>query len=86
MNLHALEAATGNIIWSQRILANGASAAVSNGVVYVGGGGTRYFYAFDAATSVEKWRFYTPQGLNTSSPLIVTASKADFPGDSGNLN
>jgi eukaryotic-like serine/threonine-protein kinase len=84
-NLHALDAATGTTLWTKQILANGASAGVSNGVVYVGGGGTRAFYAFDANTGAEKWRFAMPNGLMTSSPLIVTATKVDYSGDSGIL-
>jgi outer membrane protein assembly factor BamB len=84
--LHALDAATGATLWKQRILANSASPAVSNGVVYVGGGGTGYIYAFDADSGVEKWRLRAT-GLMTSCPLIITPKgKADYAGDSGLMN
>ncbi|HWJ28825.1 MAG TPA: PQQ-binding-like beta-propeller repeat protein, partial [Flavisolibacter sp.] len=84
--LHALDATTGAEIWSKLIAANSASPAVSNGIVYVGGGGTWHIYAFDAATGNEKWQFPTT-GLMTSCPLIVTASgTADYAGNSGMLN
>ena len=46
---------------------------------------TRYFYAFGANTGTEKWRFAMPNGPMTSSPLIVTATKVDYSGDSGSL-
>ena len=87
LNLYALDAATGNTLWSKQILANGASAAVFNDIVYVGGGGTRYFYAFDAVTGEERWRFPITQGISTSSPLIISSSNIPhYSGDSGNLN
>jgi eukaryotic-like serine/threonine-protein kinase len=87
LNIYALDAASGSTIWSKQVLANSASPAVSNGVVYVGGGGTHYFYAFDAATGTEKWRFSVPNGIMTSSPLIISASNdPHYSGDSGNYN
>lgn len=85
LKLYALDAVSGNTLWSKQILANGASAAVANGIVYVGGG-THYFYAFDANTGAEKWRFSVPDGLMTSSPLIVTGNTANYSGDSGLLH
>lgn len=85
-NLYALDAATGNTLWSKQILANGASAAVANGTVFVGGGGSRYFYAFNSITGAEVWKFSLPQGLSTSSPLIVNHGTASHSGDSGEMN
>ena len=85
--LYALDAATGATLSKQLVLANGASAAVSNGIVYIGGGGTDYFYAFDAETGSLKWKFSTPGASMTSSPLIVNASgDAYYSGDSGLMN
>jgi outer membrane protein assembly factor BamB len=87
LNLYALNAATGATIWQQQVLANGASAAVANGIVYIGGGGSNYFYAFDAQTGTLKWKFTTPGASMTSSPLIVNASgDAYYSGDSGLMN
>jgi eukaryotic-like serine/threonine-protein kinase len=84
--LHALDAATGATLWKRQIVAYSASPAVSNGVVYVGGGGTGYIYAFDADSGVEKWRLRTT-GLMTSCPLVITLNgKADYAGDSGMMN
>ncbi|MGZ5262976.1 MAG: hypothetical protein ACXWCF_04210, partial [Kaistella sp.] len=47
------------------------SATVADDVLYIGGGGTRNFYAFDAVTGTEKWRFPIENGLMTSSPVVV---------------
>lgn len=83
-NFNALNAITGDILWQKQILPNGASATAADGIVYVGGGGTRYFYAFDATNGTEKWKFSIPNGLMTSSPLIVDdAGAPHHPGDSG---
>lgn len=88
LNIYALDAVSGATLWKKQILANSASPAVSNNTVYVGGGGTGYFYAFDAATGVERWRFAVPGGTMTSSPLVVTSATAaaDYSGDSGMAN
>jgi len=87
LNLYALDASTGTTLWTKQILANSASAAVANGTVYVGAGGTGHFCAFDAVTGAEKWRFAVPGGLMTSSPLIVTSkATAAYSGDSGLRN
>ncbi len=85
LKIHALDAATGSSLWEKQILPNSASPAFTNGIVYVGGGGTNYFYAFDAITGMEKWKFKTPNGLMFSSPLIVSGTQADYSGDSGAL-
>jgi outer membrane protein assembly factor BamB len=82
--IHVLNAATGAAVWSKEILANSASPLAYNGVVYVGGGGTRNFYAFNAQTGMELWRFGMPNGLSTSSPLVLPANGVPtHPGDSG---
>jgi eukaryotic-like serine/threonine-protein kinase len=72
MNIHALDAVTGAPIWKQQILPNSASPKVSNGVVYVGGGGRGLFFAFDAVTGIEKWRLSILGSFMTSDPLVVT--------------
>jgi len=84
-NFYALNASTGSIIWSKYILPNGAGAAVTNGMVYIGGGGTHYIYAYDEATGYEVWRFSVGQnGLSTSSPCVIGANGSVYnPGDSG---
>jgi len=82
--LHAINAATGALLWDQTILANSASPAVWNNMVFVGGGGSRYFYAFDASNGNEKWRFPLPTGLMTSAPLIIYGNnQSSYSGDSG---
>ncbi len=84
MKIHVLDAATGSSVWSKEILANSSSPLAYNGVVYVGGGGTRHFYAFNAKTGTELWRFGIPNGLSTSSPLVLPANgEPTHPGDSG---
>jgi len=86
LKIHALDAASGAGLWEKEILPNSASPAVSNGMVYVGGGGSHYFYAFDASTGAEIWKFPVTNGFMFSSPLIITAAgQADYSGDSGAL-
>ena len=81
---YGLDVTTGTTLWSKQILTNGASATVSDGIVYIGGGGTHNFYAFDAVSGAEKWRFPIQNGLMTSSPLVVDELGAPHhPGDSG---
>jgi outer membrane protein assembly factor BamB len=58
-----------------------------NGVIYVGGGGTRYFYALDASNGTEKWKFSVPSALMISSPLVINnVSEPKYCGDSGALD
>lgn len=86
MKIHAMNAATGTSIWQKEILPNSASPAVSDNIVYVGGGGTRYFYAFDANNGNEKWRFLLNGYGRTSCPLIIKVNgDPDYAGDSGLL-
>ena len=81
---YALDATTGATLWRKQVLNNSASASISDGIVYIGGGGTHNFYALDAVTGAEKWRFPIQNGLMTSSPLVVDESGAPHhPGDSG---
>jgi outer membrane protein assembly factor BamB len=87
LKIHAMNASTGAALWSKEILPNSASPAVSGDVVFVGGGGTRFFYALNAFNGTEKWRFgLGTNGLSTSCPLILNGEgKADYAGDSGLL-
>lgn len=68
---YALHAQTGETLWSKTIAPNGARAAAGNGTVYVGGGGSWNFYAFDEETGAEKWKLPTPDGMNTSDALLI---------------
>ena len=84
LKVHALNALTGESLWEKEILPNSSSATAYNAVVYVGGAGSRYFYAFDGVTGSEKWKFNLPNGLMTSSPIVVVQSGEIYPsGDSG---
>jgi eukaryotic-like serine/threonine-protein kinase len=84
LKLHCLSAQTGESIWNKQILANSASPLVWANTVYVGGGGTRAFYAFDLATGNQKWKFDIPDALMTSSPLVVVQNNDPvFSADSG---
>jgi outer membrane protein assembly factor BamB len=86
-NISALNAITGSTLWQKTILANSASPMEVNGVVYVGGGGTRYFYALDASNGSEKWRFPMPNSIMISGPLVIgNASEPNYCGDSGSLD
>jgi outer membrane protein assembly factor BamB len=52
-------------------------AIASNGIVYVGGGGTHYIYAFDAGTGNTIWKFEVGfGGLATSSPCLIDKNGA----------
>jgi outer membrane protein assembly factor BamB len=86
---YAINAVTGQLIWKtflgtmtprsdcnpQRTVGVTSSAAVQNGVVYIGGGDD-YWYALDANTGTVLWKLYigdsTANGgnYNWSSPLI----------------
>ncbi|MEP7373900.1 MAG: PQQ-binding-like beta-propeller repeat protein [Chitinophagaceae bacterium] len=82
--INALDITNGSLLWRKQILPNGSSPAEVNGIVYIGGGGTRYYYALDAATGNEVWRFPIPNGIMASSPLIVDdAGETGYSGDSG---
>lgn len=70
-NFYALDPTTGTFIWSRQIYPNGAGAAVSEGTVFVGGGGSHYFYAFDVRSGLTKWKFSLPNGAMTSMPVVV---------------
>ena len=86
-NISALDATTGATLWQKTILANSASPVEVNGVVYVGGGGTRYFYALNASNGSEKWKFSMPNAIMISSPLvIINPGQPNYCGDSGALD
>ncbi|BAV07277.1 Outer membrane protein assembly factor BamB, contains PQQ-like beta-propeller repeat [Filimonas lacunae] len=70
-NTYAINAATGNVLWQKTLYANGAGATVSDGTVYIGGGGTGYFYALDAVTGQQKWKTAIPNGIMTSTPCVL---------------
>jgi len=82
-DLLAMDAITGTQLWTRTILSNGASPAVMNGIVYVGGGGTNYFYAIDAITGIDIWRFSISNSLFISSPCIITTASVKYSGESG---
>jgi outer membrane protein assembly factor BamB len=78
-NFHAISAATGESVWSVQILPNGSGAAIKNGIVYVGGGGTGYIYALDALTGQQKWKYPIPHDVLTSDPAIGRKQKNTAP-------
>ena len=71
--LYAVNEQTGATVWhSSTIYSNGSGPIVANGTLYVGGGGSRYFYAFDPANGNVKWQFYTGGAIDLSKrPLYV---------------
>lgn len=76
-DFYSINATKGTTNWKVTILPNSAIAAVANGMVYVGGGGTGYFYALDAATGNIKWKFAIGNGgLQTSAPCIISTDGA----------
>ncbi|HEY2638781.1 MAG TPA: PQQ-binding-like beta-propeller repeat protein [Streptosporangiaceae bacterium] len=106
---YAINTSTGAVIWKQFLgtttdpgctpvnIGITSSAAVVNGVAYVGGGGP-YWYALNATTGAILWKVYTGDNTqagahyNWSSPLIVgnyayigVASNCDNPLVQGQL-
>lgn len=54
------------------IYANGAGPIVAYGVLYVGGGGSHYFYAFDPSNGNVEWKFNTGNAIDLSyRPLYI---------------
>ena len=84
-NFYALNASSGSVMWSKPILPNSAGATVSDGVVYVGGGGTHFIYAFNAISGTEIWKFPVgSQALDNSAPCVIGANGEVYtPADSG---
>jgi outer membrane protein assembly factor BamB len=71
-NIYAVNVNTQSIIWHDQILANGASAAVSGGIVYCGDGGNHDFYALDARNGSIIWKYAVgTSALQTSTPIVV---------------
>jgi len=70
-NVSALDAATGNLLWSYPTGAGavGSSPAEVNGIVYVGDNGGKV-WALDASTGAPIWRF-TAGDTIYSSPAVV---------------
>ena len=91
---YAINTATGAVLWKTFLgtvtvpgcysftVGVASSAAVANGVVYVGGGGP-YFYALNATTGTVLWKIYTGNPspasghYDWSSPLLVTQASPD---------
>ncbi|MBI4591281.1 MAG: PQQ-dependent dehydrogenase, methanol/ethanol family [Candidatus Rokubacteria bacterium] len=64
----AIDVNTGKIAWQNKLpdpLIGGA-LATAGGVVFTGGDGTGNFYAFDAMTGKEIWRFNCGAGVNAA--------------------
>lgn len=66
--MHALNATTGNQIWSSPCGDDPSSPAVANGVIYVGGGND--VFALNAETGIQIWN-YTTGGEVESSPAVA---------------
>lgn len=84
LNLSALNRITGALVWSQKIFPNSSSPVEAHGTVYAGGSGTGYFYALDAISGLEKWKYPLGSNSSTSSPLIIDELHFPyFPTESG---
>nr|WP_068886927.1 PQQ-binding-like beta-propeller repeat protein [Pedobacter panaciterrae] len=68
---YTFNALTGVELWSKNILPNGAGAAGADGLVFVGAGGHKDIYAYDARTGDVKWRNSDISGISTSTPCLV---------------
>jgi len=75
-NLYAVNAQTGAGVWNiPQMYANGSGAMVANGVLYVGTGGSRYFYALDPANGHVLWQF------NTGNAIVLSRRALFIPGN-----
>ena len=75
-NLYAVNAQTGAGVWNiPQMYANGSGAIVANGVLYVGTGGSRYFYALDPANGHVLWQF------NTGNAIVLSRRALYIPGN-----
>lgn len=68
---HTFNALTGMELWSKNILPNGSGAAGADGLVFVGAGGYKDIYAFDARNGVVKWKNSDMSGISTSTPCLI---------------
>lgn len=75
-NVYALDAATGQLVWSFRTdNVVHSSPAVADGMVFVGSFDT-YFYAIDAISGEEKWHFKTGEDRDIHNQEGITSSPA----------
>ena len=75
-HLYAVNAQTGAPVWNiPQLYANGSGAMVANGTLYVGAGGSRYFYALDPATGQVIWQF------NTGNAIVLSRRALYVPGN-----
>ena len=85
-HIHALDAATGDILWQNQVNREGSadsSPAVSGGIVYVGSW-DGHIYALDAATGELRWHHKVGErGSSGSSSPAVSGGVAYFVGWSG---
>jgi len=68
---HAFNALTGVELWSKNILPNGSGAAGADGLVFVGAGGRKDVYAYDARTGDVRWKNSDMFGVSTSTPCLI---------------
>jgi len=75
----AIDVNTGKIAWQNK-LPNpliGGALATAGGLVFTGGDGTGNFYAFDARTGKELWRFQCGAGVN-AAPISFEVGGEQF--------
>ena len=75
----AIDVNTGKIAWQNKLpdpLIGGA-LATAGGLVFTGGDGTGNFYAFDARTGKELWRFQCGAGVN-AAPISFEVDGEQF--------
>jgi outer membrane protein assembly factor BamB len=65
---YALDAASGDLLWSQVAPTNYSTGAVAEGVVYVG---ADKLYAYDAVTGATKWSLTGTDSFTYSSPAVA---------------
>src|SRR5438093_1546587 len=75
----AIDVNTGKIGWQKKLPDPpiGCALATAGGVVFTGGDGTGNFYAFDAKTGKELWRFQCGAGVN-AAPISFEVDGGQF--------
>jgi len=75
----AIDVNTGKIVWQKKLPTPliGGALATAGGVVFTGGDNTGNFYAFDAKTGRELWRFQCGAGVN-AAPMSFEVDGEQF--------
>jgi outer membrane protein assembly factor BamB len=83
VNLDALDARTGKLLWTYTITTTGTTGApptVADGRVFIGAG-NGFFYALNAATGAFLWSYYSDAGQFFAAPAVANGIVYTCAGD-----